>query len=159
MCDFISKNIELFNKLDEYINEVKYSNNALVNTLHEAQNLFGYIPYDVQSFISKKLDVEISEIEYLINFYHYFSTELEGTYKIKVCCGKACSNSDSRKIINKLEELLDIKVGETTHDQKFTLDSSRCIGLCRRPSIISINGKAYEDITVDDIEDIIKNCK
>ena len=99
MCDFISKNKELFQELDKYINSVENKDDALISTLHYGQKLFGYLPKDVQLYIGEKLDVSPNKIENIINFYHYFTTEPKGKYKINVCLGSACSKNESSKII------------------------------------------------------------
>ena len=90
MCDFISKNKELFNQLDLFINSTKDEEDALMNTLLHAQSIFGYLPKDVQAYIGDKLSVSHDKINYLVNFYHYFTPELKGKYKINVCLGRAC---------------------------------------------------------------------
>ncbi|WP_455538950.1 NADH-quinone oxidoreductase subunit NuoE family protein [Terrisporobacter sp.] len=159
MCDFISKNKELFNQLDFFINSAQNDKDALMNTLLYAQNIFGYLPKDVQIYIGDKLNVSYSEIDYLVNFYHYFTTELKGKYKINVCLGSACSKNGSSKILSELENLIGIKSGQTTPDMKFSLESSRCVGACRKPPIITINGKVYDNISIEDIPLILENCK
>ena len=91
MCDFIIRNKELFEQLDIFINSIDNKEDSLMYILHNAQNLFGYIPKDVQNYISKKLDIPAEKISELINFYSYFSTELKGDYKINVCVSGACA--------------------------------------------------------------------
>ena len=159
MCDFISKNKELFNQLDLFINSTKDEEDALMNTLLHAQSIFGYLPKDVQVYIGDKLSVSHDKINYLVNFYHYFTPELKGKYKINVCLGRACSQNGSNKILAEFENLIGIKCGETTPDMKYSLESSRCVGACRKPPIITINGKVYDNISIEDIPSILENCK
>ena len=156
MCDFISRNKNLFEELDKFIDTVKNEKNKLIITLHHAQKIFGYIPQDVQIYISEKLNTTYDEIHRLINFYDYFSTKLNGKYKINVCIGSACGRNDSKTILCEFEKILGIKSGETTKDLKFSLSSSRCIGACRKPPIVSINGRVYEDVTLDSIPSILQ---
>lgn len=158
MCDFISKNKELFNELDIFINSIHDNEKTLMNTLHHAQSIFGYLPKDVQIHISKKLNLPFSQVESVVNFYSYFVTELKGKYKIKVCFGSACSKDDSSSILHEFEKLIGIKSGETTKDMKFSLESCGCVGLCRKTPIVTVNGRVYESMTVEDIPSILENC-
>ena len=130
-----------------------------MNTLLHAQSIFGYLPKDVQVYIGDKLSVSHDKINYLVNFYHYFTPELKGKYKINVCLGRACSQNGSNKILAEFENLIGIKCGETTPDMKYSLESSRCVGACRKPPIITINGKVYDNISIEDIPSILENCK
>ena len=159
MCDFISKNKELFNQLDLFINSIKDNNDKLMSTLHYAQNVFGYLPKEVQTYISEKLDIPLSKVESVINFYSYFVTELKGKYKINICLGKACSQTNNDEIMHEFERLIGIKSGETTPDMKFSLEYSRCMGVWRKPPIIAVNVKVYDSVTPEDIPLILEDCK
>ena len=159
MCDFISRNKDLFNKLDIFINSIDNNEEALMKSLHYAQSLFGYLPNDVQVYISRRLNIPFAEVKNIINFYNYFTTELKGKYKIKVCLGGACSKDNSSNILDELEKLIGIKPGETTKDKKFSLESSGCVGVCRKTPIVTINGRVYESVTIEDIHLILENCK
>lgn len=158
MCDFVSRNKDLFNELDKFIYSVKDNENKLMTTLHYAQNLFGYLPKDVQIHIAKNLNLPFDQVENTVNFYSYFVTELKGKYKIKVCLGNACSKDDSSSILNEFERLIGIKPGETTKDMKFSLESGGCVGVCRKTPIVTINGRVYESVTVEDIPSILETC-
>ncbi|MEW9076930.1 complex I 24 kDa subunit family protein [Terrisporobacter glycolicus] len=158
MCDFISQNKELFNALDIFINSIHDNEKTLMNTLHHAQSIFGYLPKDVQTHIADKLNLPFSDVESVVNFYSYFVTEPKGKYKIKICFGSACSNDNSSSIIHEFEKLIGIKSGETTKDMKFSLESGGCVGVCRKTPIVTVNGRVYESVTVEDIPSILENC-
>lgn len=158
MCDFTSRNKELFNKLDIFINSNDNNEKILMNTLHHAQSIFGYLPKDVQVYIAEKLNLPFSHVESMVNFYSYFVTELKGKYKIKVCFGNACNKDDSPNILREFEKLIGIKAGETTKDMKFSLESGGCVGVCRKTPIVTINGRVYESVTIQDIPSILENC-
>ena len=158
MCDFTSKNKELFNKLDMFISSIDNNKDKLIKTLHYAQSLFGYLPNNVQVYISKNLNIPFNEVEDIVNFYSYFVTELQGKYKIKVCLGNACSKDNSAHILNEFEKLIGIKPGETTKDMKVSLESGGCVGVCRKTPIVTINGRVYESVTVEDIPSILESC-
>lgn len=158
MCNFISQNKELFNALDIFINSIHDNEKTLMNTLHHAQSIFGYLPKDVQTHIADKLNLPFSDVESVVNFYSYFVTEPKGKYKIKICFGSACSNDNSSSIIHEFEKLIGIKSGETTKDMKFSLESGGCVGVCRKTPIVTVNGRVYESVTVEDIPSILENC-
>lgn len=158
MCDFVSKNKELFNKLDIFINSIHDNERTLMNTLHHAQSIFGYLPKDVQIYIAKKLNLPFSQVESAVNFYSYFVTELKGKYKIRICFGNACSKDDSSSILHEFEKLIGIKSGETTKDMQFSLESGGCVGVCRKTPIVTVNGRVYESVTIEDISSILENC-
>ena len=151
MCNFISRNKSLFQNLDNFIDSLEENNDNLMRTLHYGQKIFGYLPNDVQIYISKKLNIPYTDVHNLVNFYSYFNTELSGKFKIKVCLSGACYENNSYNVLNKFEEVLGIKCGETTSDLKFSLESSRCVGSCRRAPVITINGKVYDDVTIKDV--------
>jgi len=158
MFDFISNNKELFNRLDIFINSINDNEKILMNTLHHAQSIFGYLPKDVQIHIAEKLNLPFSKVESVVNFYSYFVTELKGKYKIKICFGNACSKDDSSSILHEFEKLIGIKSGKTTKDMKFSLESGGCVGVCRKTPIVTVNGRVYESVTIEDIPSILGNC-
>lgn len=157
MCDFISKNKELFNKLDIFINSIYHDEKMLMNTLHHAQSIFGYLPKDVQIYIAENLNIPFSKVESVVNFYSYFVTEVKGKYKIKICLGNACSKDNSYSILLEFKKLIGIKSGETTKDMKFSLESGGCVGVCRKTPIVTVNGRVYENVTIEDIPSILEN--
>lgn len=157
MCDFIYKNKELLHNLDTFINS-NNDENPLMSTLHYAQSIFGYLPKDLQVYISKKLNIPFNKVESTVNFYTYFTTELKGKYKIKVCIGSACSKDNSFNILNEFENIMEIKAGETTKDMKFSLESTSCVGVCRKTPIVTVNGRVYENVQKEDIPLILNNC-
>ena len=159
MCDFYLRNKKLFEQLDTFIDSLETKDGSLIQVLHHAQGIFGYLPKEVQIYIGEKLSIPLNKIESTISFYSYFSTELKGKYKINVCLGSACSKNNSNEIMNEFERLIGIKSGQTTSDMKFSLDYSRCVGVCRKPPIITVNGRVYESVTPEDIPSILKNYK
>ena len=127
--------------------------------LHKAQDLFGYLPIEIQQMISEELKVPLSEIYGVATFYSQFTLILKGENVINVCLGTACYVKGAQQIIDKLEELLKIKSGQTTPDRKFSIDTTRCIGACGLAPVIAINGEVYGNITADDVEGIIEKYK
>lgn len=146
-----------FDELDDFINSLEEKKGALIEVLHKAQHIFGYLPKDVQLFISKKLNIPSSKVFGVVTFYSYFTTKPRGKYVINVCLGTVCFVKGSDKVMGKFEHKLNIKCGETTPDGKFTLEGLRCVGACGLAPVVVINEKVYGHVTVDDVEKILSN--
>ncbi len=146
-------------KLQEIIEKHKDTKGALIPVLHEAQDVYGYLPMSVQKQISEGLGVPLSEIYGVVTFYTQFSLKPKGRFKISACMGTACYVKGANLILEKLQEKLGISVGECTEDGKFSLDACRCIGACGLAPVIMINDDVYGRLTADDIEKILDKYK
>jgi len=147
--------VEQEEKLQAVIAKHKGTEGALIPVLHEAQDIFGYLPIEVQQKISDGLDVPMSEIYGVVTFYTQFTINPKGKYHIGVCLGTACYVKGSGDIIEKIKEKLGIDVGECTPDGKFSLEATRCIGACGLAPVLTVNEEVYGRLTVDDVEDIL----
>ena len=127
--------------------------------LEDIQNEFGYIPLEVQELVSELTGVPVSEIYGVVTFYSFFSMNPKGKYVIGVCLGTACYVKGSQLVLDKFGELLGIKAGETAPDGLFTLDVLRCIGACAIAPAVSINGKVYPQVKVDNVKNIIEEYR
>jgi len=134
---------EKFNELDCYIDSLGTEEGILISVLHKAQDLFGYLPNEVQLYVSRKLNIPAAKVNGVVTFYSYFTEEPKGKYIISVCLGTACFVKGAEGILGELEEKLNIKAGQTTADMKFTIDALRCVGACGLAPVIIINGKVY----------------
>jgi NADP-reducing hydrogenase subunit HndA len=143
-------------KLDEIIKKYKTKKGGLIPTLHEAQELYGYLPSEVLKDISEGLNVPLAEIYGVATFYSRFSLEPKGKYKIQVCLGTACYVKGSDKVLEKLKETLGIEVGKCTEDGKFSLDATRCIGACGLAPVMVVNEDVYGKVTPDMVDGILK---
>ena len=128
---------------------------ALIPILHEAQNLYGYLPAEVLHEISKGLEMPEAEVYGVATFYSQFSLQKKGKYRINVCLGTACYVKGSGDIYAKLEEILGIKGGECTPDRKFSLDACRCVGACGLAPVMTVNGEVFGRITPKDVQGIL----
>lgn len=146
-------------KLQEIIEKYKDTRGALIPVLHEAQEIYGYLPMAVQKKISEGLDVPLSEIYGVVTFYTQFSLNPKGKYKVNVCMGTACYVKGSGQILDKFKEKLGIEVGQCTEDGKFSLDACRCIGACGLAPVIMINDDVYGRLVPDDVEGILEKYK
>jgi len=154
-CKEISEE-EKYSLLTDIIEEYENNESNLIQVLHMAQAIFGFLPYKVQSFIAEKMDLPISKVSGVVTFYSFFSTKPKGEYTISVCLGTACYVRGGKKIIERLKELLRIDVGETTKDLKFSLQVKRCIGACGLAPAMSINDKVYKRVNPNKIQQILK---
>ena len=125
--------------------------------LYEAKKIFGFISIDIQERISKGLDIPLSEIYGVASFYSTFSDKQKGENIIAVCLGTACYVKGSQKIIDKISKKLNIEVGDTTSDGKFSLVPARCVGACSLAPVVTINADVYGKAKLDDIDSILSN--
>lgn len=146
---------EKYVQLQEVINLHKGEPGALMPVLQEAQNIFGYVPLDVQELIADGLNTTLSEVYGVATFYSQFSLEPKGQYVVGVCLGTACYVKGSQKVLDKLSEELKVAVGKTTEDGRFTLNATRCLGACGLAPVMMINDEVYGRLTPDEIPAII----
>ncbi len=132
---------------------------ATIPVLHKAQEIYGYLPIEVQKMISEGLNVPLAEIYGIVTFYAQFSLNPKGKYNIGVCLGTACYVKGSGDILDKIKEILGIEVGECTPDGLFSIEATRCIGACGLAPVLTVNDDVYGRLTVDDVEDIIAKYK
>lgn len=128
---------------------------ALMPVLQGAQEIFGCVPEDVQKIIAEGLGVTLSDVYGVATFYSQFSLQPKGKYVISVCLGTACYVKGSQSVLDKLSEILEIPVGSTTKDGKFTLQATRCLGACGLAPVMTVNDEVYGRMTADQVPDII----
>jgi NADH-quinone oxidoreductase E subunit len=145
-----------YERIGQIIDEYKDKEGSLIQILHLAQGIYGHLPMELQQFIAKKLDIPLSKVYGVVTFYSFFTTQPRGENTIRVCLGTACYVRGGKKIIEKLKELLDIEVGETTTDGKFTLEVMRCIGACGLAPAITINDKVYKQVNPEKLQGILE---
>lgn len=130
-------------KLYEMIESYKGVKGALMPILQEAQNIYGYLPIEVQKMISQATGSSLAEIYGIVSFYSQFTLNFKGEYSIAVCLGTACYVKGSKAIIERISEKIGIKAGETSSDGKYSLDETRCIGACGLAPVFTINEDVY----------------
>lgn len=151
--------------LEEYLatlpisTDIEKNRGFLIQCLHKAQNVFGYLPESVQTFISDKLGLHVSEVYGVISFYSYFTTKPIGKYKVCVCMGTACFVKGSGLIMEEFKRQLEISEGEVSKDMKFSLGGLRCVGACSLAPVVMVNEKVYGNVTPKMVTDILKDCK
>ncbi len=143
-------------ELMQVIAEHKGQEGALIPVLHKAQEIYGYLPIEVQTMIAEGLDVTLAEVYGVVTFYTQFSLNPKGEYKIAVCLGTACYVKGSGDILDKFKQILGIGVDECTPDGKFSIEATRCIGACGLAPVLTVNEDVYGRLVVDDVPGILE---
>lgn len=141
--------------LMQAIESMKDEKGCLMPIMQKAQDIYGYLPLEVQTMISDALGVPLEKVYGVATFYSQFALNPKGRYQISVCLGTACYVKGSGDIYNKLMDLLGIVGGECTPDGKFSLDACRCVGACGLAPVMMINSEVYGRLDVDDVEGIL----
>ena len=142
-------------ELEKVIRENAGVQGALMTILQKAQDIYGYLPVEVQKTIADGLGIPLEEVYGVVTFYSQFSLYPKGKNQVSVCLGTACYVRGSGDIFNAISEKLGIKDGECTEDGKWSLDSCRCIGACGLAPLMLVNGEPYGRITVADVDGIL----
>jgi NADH:ubiquinone oxidoreductase subunit E len=155
----VRANERQFIELKDYIDSIRQSQGILMQTLHKAQEIFGYLPIEVQKFIAHEVDVPLAEVYGVATFYTQFSITPKGKHKIGVCLGTACYVKGSQLVLDKLSKELKVSVGETTVDNEFTLEATRCLGCCGLAPVMMIDGDVYGKLEPKKIPEILAKYK
>lgn len=151
---------DMVEKLDQVIKRYqKNGRNSLMQVLQEAQNIFGYLPLEVQRKVAFGLGLSVAEVYGVVTFYSFFSLNPKGEYEVSVCLGTACYVRGSQSILDKVESELGIKSGESSKDGKFSINACRCIGACGLAPVMMINEDVYGRLTADEIPTILSKYK
>ncbi|MCL2287028.1 MAG: NAD(P)H-dependent oxidoreductase subunit E [Firmicutes bacterium] len=145
----------LYAKLDEFIDSLPTKQGALISVLHYAQDIFEYLPTEVQTYIAQRLDIPASKVYGAVTFYSFFTMTKKGKYKIAVCMGTACFVRGAGKVLDKFARDLNIQSGTTGEDGVWSLDGLRCVGACGLAPVVLVNGKVYGRVGEKDVQSII----
>ena len=142
-------------ELMKVIAEYNDQQGAVIPVLHKAQEIYGYLPIEVQEMISEGLGAPLAEIYGIVTFYTQFTLEPKGEHHIGICLGTACYVKGSGQILEKFKERLSIDVGGCTPDGKFSLEATRCIGACGLAPVLTVNDEVYGRLEVKDVDEIL----
>ncbi|MBR3738441.1 MAG: NAD(P)H-dependent oxidoreductase subunit E [Eubacterium sp.] len=142
-------------KLNKVIAENKSDKSRLMAVMQEAQEIYGYLPIEVQNIIAEGMEVPLEKVFGVASFYAQFSLTPKGDYNISVCMGTACYVKGAQGIIDELQEELGIGVDECTADGKFSLNACRCIGACGLGPVLTVNDEVYGKLTVKEVPEIV----
>lgn len=141
------------------IEKLKNEKGCLLPILQEAQEIYGYLPIEVQIMVAEGLDVPLAEVYGVATFYSQFALNPKGKYKVSVCLGTACYVKGSGDVYEKISKILGISGGECTSDGKFSLDACRCVGACGLAPVMIVNDDVYGRLTVDEVPKILEKYK
>ncbi|RLC30599.1 MAG: NAD(P)H-dependent oxidoreductase subunit E [Deltaproteobacteria bacterium] len=134
-------------QIDEIIERLKDTPGSLITVLAEAQGLTGYLPVELQEHIAAGMNIPSSTVYGVVTFYSFFSMIPKGRHIIKLCLGTACYVRGIQEVANRLENELNIRVGETTEDRRFTLEAVRCLGACGLAPVMVDDEDTHGDVT------------
>ena len=137
------------------IAEHRSDRGCLMPILHKAQEIYGYLPAEVQTLIAEELNIPLSEVYGVATFYTQFSLQPKGKHRIRVCLGTACYVKGSDKILAAVERELRISCGECTPDGRFSIDSCRCVGACGLAPVMIVDDDVYGRLTEKDVPEIL----
>ncbi|MCL1855194.1 MAG: NAD(P)H-dependent oxidoreductase subunit E [Clostridia bacterium] len=154
-CDDTVEEQEKLRLIGDFIDRYKEREGSLIQVLHVAQQTYGYLPLHLQKFIADRMGKPLSEVSGVVTFYSFFSTQPRGKHTIRVCLGTACYVRGGKKIVDKLQDVLGVGVGNTTDDQLFTFEVARCIGACGLAPAMMIDDEVFKQVNAEKVEAIL----
>ena len=151
-----SNDTALYAKLDDYISRLPSKQGALISVLHQAQDIFGFLPIEVQNHVAHALDIPSSKVYGVVTFYSHFTMTKKGQFRVNICMGTPCFVKGSQDILDEFKTRLKIEPGGTTEDTLFSLDALRCVGACGLAPVVIVNGKVYARVTKGDVAGIVE---
>lgn len=147
LCSCSCTEEQHYEQIANIIDLYKDKPGSLIQVLHLSQELYGFLPLDLQKIIADGMQIPLSTVSGVVSFYSFFSTTPKGKHIIRVCLGTACYVRGGKKLIEALVNMLGIDVGGTTEDRLFTLEIARCIGACGLAPAMMIGDKVYKLVT------------
>lgn len=147
---------EKYTQLRTAMRDYDYQASNLIQILHMAQAIFGYLPDEVQQFIAEEMDLSRSTISGVVSFYSYFTTQPKGRHIIQVCLGTACYVRGGKKVLDAIKNELQIDVGETTDDRRFSLEVKRCIGSCALAPAVAVDDVVHKRVNPNKIQELLR---
>ena len=144
-------------KVDEIVAKYQGEEGVLIQVLQDIQAEYNWLPEEALTQVSQRLEVPLSQAYSIASFYKAFSLTPRGRHVVNVCLGTACHVRGGPKILDKVEELLGIRGGETTEDMKFTLERVNCLGCCALGPVMVADGEAHGKLVVAKVKEILKS--
>ena len=158
-CNCTSKTIDLAPLMDILSPYKQNPKGALIPVLQHAQDVYGYLPLEVQNMIAEGMSVPLEKVYGVATFYAQFSLTPKGENHISVCLGTACYVKGAGDLYDRLQQILGIGGDECTPDRKFSLTACRCIGACGLAPVLTVNEEVYGRLVVDDIDGIVEKYR
>lgn len=143
---------ELGDLIDRYYRDKP---GCLIQVLHSAQEIYGYLPLELQRYVADKLHLPLSQVSGVVSFYSFFSVSPRGRHTIRVCLGTACYVRGGKKLVDHLLKTLRIDIGGTTADGRFTFEIARCIGACGLAPALMIDGVVYKQMSPSKLDSLL----
>jgi NADH-quinone oxidoreductase subunit E len=162
VLDSSPENRELLEKyMDELLESCQQGRERvlLIQSLHKAQSLYGYLPESIQLFVANKLGLHLTDVYGVISFYSYFTDTPAGEFQINVCTGTACFVKGADGIMAEFSRILGIVAGDTTEDKRFSLGCLGCVGACSRAPVVMLNDEVYGNVTPQMVPEILEKCE
>jgi len=150
---------EHIDKIKEICKKFNNDGGELINVLHQTQSYIGYLPAEIQELIAKELKISVAHVYGVVSFYSFFTMTPKGEHPISICMGTACYVRGAEKVLDEFKRILNVNVGETTPDGKFSLTALRCIGACGLAPVITIGEEVYGRLIPDDVQGIVDKYK
>ncbi|NOQ25090.1 MAG: NADH-quinone oxidoreductase subunit NuoE [Bacteroidales bacterium] len=131
----------------------------LINVLHKTQEKFGYLPAEVQEIVAKELNMSVAKVYGVVTFYSFFTMTPKGKFPISICTGTACYVRGADNVLQEFKRQLEIEVGETTDDGKFSLSCLRCVGACGLAPVVLVGDKTYGRVSPEGVKEILEEYK
>lgn len=146
----------LYEEVSKVIDAYKDKEGSLIMVLHAAQEIFGYLPMQMQEYIADGMNIPVSEVSGVVSFYSFFSTKKRGRHTIRVCQGTACYVRGGKKVVDAIKRGLQVSVGDTTEDGRFTFEIVRCIGACGLAPAMMVDDDVYKQVRVRKLPGILE---
>ncbi len=143
------------NQLKEICKSFNHDSGELINVLHKAQEVFGYLPAEVQEIVAKELNVSVAHVYGVVSFYSFFTMTPKGRFPISICMGTACYVRGAEKVLDEFRRELGVKVGESTPDGRYSLACLRCVGACGLAPVVMVGEKVYGRVAPEDVKGIL----
>ncbi|HPB36473.1 MAG: NADH-quinone oxidoreductase subunit NuoE [Bacteroidales bacterium] len=155
----IKLSVEKINAINRICASYDNDPEELISVLHETQNTLGYLPAEVQEIIAHNLKISAAHVYGVVTFYSYFTMVPKGNHPISVCMGTACYVRGAEKILDELKKELNINIGETTPDQRFSISCLRCVGACGLAPVMMVGEKVYGRVSPNDVRKILEEYR
>jgi NADH-quinone oxidoreductase subunit E len=146
-------------KVESLIDSYAERKEQLISLLQDIQSEYNYLPKDVLIRISQRLDIPVSQVFSVATFFRSFSLKPRGRHLITVCLGTACHVKGGQRLVDKMERDYGLRPGETTEDERFTLETANCLGCCALGPVVVVDGKYESQVTLDKLDKVLKEYK
>lgn len=152
-----SRNSPRLKRLIAVLRGLGHRPDSLIQALHAAQGMYGYLPLDVIHFIAAELKVPPSQAYGVVTFYHFFSLRQKGAHNCLVCTGTACYVKGAQGLIDRIEDAFDVRAGGTTADNKLGLQTARCIGACGLAPAVTFDEEIIGKVKGNEVAQILRD--